>query len=46
MTDEAGLDLIAGLVERIDELNKNLASIAKTLSAVDYQGAIMIQQRR
>jgi hypothetical protein len=46
MTDEATLDLIAGLVERIDEINKNLARIAKTLEAVNYQGAILHQARR
>ena len=46
MTDEAVLELMDGLVEQLDTLNGNLAKIAKTLEAVNYQGAWMIQQRR
>jgi len=46
MTDQAMLELMAGLVEQLDTLNGNLAKIAKTLNAWDYNGAILHQARR
>jgi len=46
MTDETILDVLDGLVERLDTLNKNLEKIAKTLNAWDYNGAILHQARR
>ena len=46
MTDEAILELMDGLVEQLDALNKSLAKIAKTLDAVNLKGAILTQQRR